>query len=110
MVLDGDSKEGPSPTEALLVSLAVCMGIDVREILEKSRVTFSGIEIEVEGDRAAEPPRRFLSLRIEVRVKGPQEADLAKVERATELSRSKYCSVFHTLQPDLDVRLSTSIV
>ncbi len=104
--LDGDSLAGPSPMEALLMSLAGCMAIDVAVILEKSRVELDGLLVEVSGVRAPEPPRRYTSLTVEVRAKGPKEADQAKLDRAVELSYEKYCSVFHSLRPDLEVELS----
>jgi putative redox protein len=108
ILLDGDSREGPSPTEALLMSLAACMGIDVRAILEKGRVPVSDLVVEVEGERAPEPPRRFTSIRISILVEGPAEEDVPKMERAAQLSRDKYCSVFHTLRTDLHIEVSTS--
>lgn len=110
ITLDGDSVAGPSPTETLLLSLAACMAIDIRVIVEKSRVTVNGVDIEIEGERAEDPPKRFLSLRMNIRVDGPGEADIAKVERAAQLSQDKYCSVFHTLRSDLDVTISTSLI
>jgi len=110
IVLDGNSREGPSPTEALLMSVAACMGIDIQVILEKGRVPLRELVIEIEGDRAADPPRRFTTLRMTVRAEGPAEEDRPKLDRAVELSKEKYCSVFHTLRPDLEVRISTEIV
>jgi len=95
--------DGPSPTQLLLLSLAGCMGVDVCDILRKSRVPLEELEVVVDGDRAAEPPRRFLALRLTYRIRGPAEEDEAKVERAVQLSRDKYCSVLHTLRPDLDL-------
>jgi putative redox protein len=109
IMIDGSSKEGPSPTETLLMAVAACMAIDIKVILEKGRVTFSEIFVEMDGDRAPEPPRRFLTLRMKVRVVGPEEEDLGKVERAAELSRDKYCSVFHTLRKDIEVGLTTEL-
>lgn len=95
-------EEGPSPTQLLLTSLAGCMGIDVCDILAKSRVAVDALEVVVEGDRAPEPPRRFTSIRLTYHVRGPSEKDRPKLERAVQLSRDKYCSVLHTLRPDLD--------
>lgn len=107
IVLDSDSTEGPSPTEALLMSVGACMAVDVKMILEKGRVSVDDVEIVLEGERAAEPPRRFVSLTLEIRVKGPGTGDEAKIERAARLSHEKYCSVFHTLRTDLDVEVTT---
>lgn len=107
IVLDSNGVAGPSPTQALLLSLAGCMAVDVRMILEKSRVPVEALEVVVEGDRAADPPRYFHALRLTYRITGPTDADQAKLERAVQLSRDTYCSVLHTLRPDmsLDVRI-----
>ncbi len=95
--------EGPSPTQLLLLALGGCMGVDVVDILNKSRVPLEELRVEVEGDRASEPPRRFLAIRLTYHVRGPSDADEGKLERAVQLSRDKYCSVLHTLRPDLDL-------
>lgn len=101
--LDSDGKAGPSPTQTLLLSLAGCMGVDVRMILEKSRVPVEALEVRVRGDRREEAPRYFHTILLTYRIRGPQEEDQAKLERAVQLSREKYCSVLHTLRPDLDL-------
>ncbi len=106
ILLDGDSEMGPSPTEALLMSVAACMAIDVNVILEKGRVPVEALLVDVTGVRAPEPPRRFTSVQILVTVDGPREGDEPKLERAAQLSHDKYCSVFHTLRPDLEVDVS----
>ncbi len=84
------------------------MAVDILDILEKGRVSVDRLEVEVEGDRAPDPPRRYTSLRLTVRLDGPQERERGKVERAVQLSREKYCSVFHTLRPDMDVEIRIS--
>lgn len=106
IVLDSDGKVGPSPTQVLLLSLAGCMGVDVRMILEKSRVPLESLEVVVAGDREETPPRFFRTIRLTYRVKGPSEADQGKLERAVDLSKDKYCSVLHTLRPDLELDIS----
>lgn len=101
LTLDGNTSSGFSPTEALLSSLAACMGIDVVMILEKMRVGFQGLSIMVEGERVAEPPHYFNRIRLRFRIRGPVQRD--KAERAVELSFEKYCSVFHTLRNDINI-------
>lgn len=108
ILLDSDSAEGPSPTEALLLSLATCMAVDIKVILEKGRVPVEGVSIEVAGQRAPSPPRRFTSIRMDIRVDGPSAEDQAKIERAVRLSRETYCSVFQTLRQDLDVEIAAT--
>lgn len=107
--LDGDSTAGPSPMEALLMSLGGCMGIDIQAILEKGRIPIEALEVSMEGDRAGSLPKRFTAVRMTVRIQGPEEGDLPKVERAVQLSRDKYCSVFHSLQSDLDVDIQVEL-
>ncbi len=102
-VVDGRSHTGPSPTDHLLLAFAGCMGSDVLDILGKSRVNVERMNVEVVGNRAPDPPRRFLSISMVFGLSGPNSADRPKVERAVNLSRETYCSVLHTLRPDLDL-------
>lgn len=104
-ILDGRASEGLSPMQSLLASAAGCMGIDVVSILTKMRSEPEALAIEIEGDRAPEPPRYYTALRIRFHVTGAVPRD--KVERAVALSLEKYCSVFHTLRKDL--RVSTEV-
>lgn len=109
VTVDGDSRAGPSPMETLLLSLAACMAVDIKMILEKGRVAVEDLKIGLEGERAEEPPRRYTRIVMDVCVRGPEEADAGKVDRAVQLSRDKYCSVFHTLQPDLETEIRTHL-
>ena len=102
-VVDGGSKAGPSPTDHLLLGFAGCMGADVLDILKKSRVPVGRLEVDVVGTRAPTPPRRFVTVDMIFRLNGPSETDRPKVERALDLSRETYCSVLHSLRPDLEL-------
>jgi putative redox protein len=103
IVLDGDAVHGPSPMEALLMGLAGCMAVDVVDILRKMRVPFTALRVRAEGDRRAEPPRRFTAIRLVYTTDGIPASDRDKLQRAIDLSRDTYCSVLHSLQPDLDL-------
>jgi len=105
IIIDGTSEAGPGPMDSLLLALAGCMAVDVQVILERSRVPMSGLEVEVEGERAEEHPRRYTRIRLTYHVEGPQEKDQAKLERAVSLSREKFCSVLHTLRPDIETEI-----
>ncbi|NJD19925.1 MAG: OsmC family protein [Gemmatimonadetes bacterium] len=109
ITLDSEGRAGPSPTQALLLSLAGCMGVDVRMILEKGRVPLESLDVRIEAERVEEPPRRFRSVRLTYRLRGPRQEDRAKVDRAVELSREKYCSVLHTLRPDLELDIRVEL-
>jgi putative redox protein len=109
VVTDGDGAAGPSPMELLLIGLAGCMGVDVVDILKKMRVPIEGLVVRAEGDRRAEPPRRFQSVRLTYQVQGVPDGDRDKLQRAVDLSRDTYCSVLHTLQPDLDLAIRIEV-
>lgn len=107
LVLDGDGEAGPSPVQALLLSLAACMGADVRYVMKKSRVPLESLEIDIEADRASDHPRRVTHAVLSVRTRGVPEDAAPKLQRAVDLSRDRYCSVLHSLRPDmeLDIRV-----
>ena len=105
LTLDGDGEAGPSPMDALLQGLGGCMAIDVVHILERSRVPLEALEVEVEGTRAPEAPRRFTGIRLVYRVRGPGPDDEGRLKRAVDLSRDRYCSVLHTLRPDMEIEI-----
>lgn len=102
-VIDSDGVRGQTPTQALLMSLAGCMAVDVLMILEKSRVPVRALEVEAIGERAETVPKRFVHISLVYRLEGPTADDQPKLDRAIALSRDKYCSVLHTLDPELDV-------
>lgn len=102
ITIDGRAAKGPPPMDALLFSLAGCMAVDVQHILDGSRVPLSGLEVEVEAERAPTHPKYYTKIRLVYRVEGPEEEHQAKLERAVALSREKYCSVLHSLRPDIE--------
>lgn len=103
VTVDSDCEKGPSPTHFLLLGLAGCMGVDVKMILEKSRVPVEAIEVEAVGERAESAPRRFVAITLTYEVRGPGDEDEARLQRAIELSRDKYCSVLHSLDPGIKI-------
>ena len=81
------------------MALAGCMAIDVADIVMKGRHAMTALEAAIEGARADDPPRRFLRFALHFTVTGAVPA--AVVERAIQLSRDKYCSVWHSLRQDI---------
>lgn len=102
VVIDGGGAEGPSPVDALLVALAGCTASDVVMILEKKRLPLSALRVSVTGERRDEYPRRFLNIKLVFHVTA-QGATEAAVRQAIDLSMEKYCSVSHSLNPDIPV-------
>jgi putative redox protein len=106
-MLDSERRAGFSPVQALAVALAGCMAMDVVDILQKGRFPMDGVSARLTGERRADPPRRFTRIALHFVVSGRVPAD--RVERAIELSRERYCSVWHSLRPDIDFRTSYEI-
>ena len=103
VVVDGNSHEGPSPVDSLLIALAGCTGSDVVEILHKKRLDLRSLRVEVNGTRRDDYPRRFTAIDMVFRVTAPG-ATATHVRQAIDLSLEKYCSVTHSLNPDIAVR------
>ena len=101
-LVDADNAAAPGPTLTLLLAAAACSGADVVSILEKMRVGLESLKIDVAGVRREEVPRRFVSIRFAFHLAGP-DLDEAKARRAIDLSLEKYCSVVHSLAPDIAV-------
>jgi putative redox protein len=71
-------------------------------ILEKMRVTLRDLRIEASGVRREEQPRRYTAIHLQYHM-GGEGLDEAKARRAIDLSIGKYCSVVHSLAPDIQV-------
>lgn len=93
--------------QALAYGLAGCMAIDLVHILQKGRHQFGALRAELTGVRASDEPRRFTTIRLHYTLEGPVPD--AAVQRAIDLSREKYCSVWHSMRQDIDFTISFSV-
>ncbi len=107
--IDADVKAGPGPMHNLLLAVGACSGADVVSILKKMQVGLTRCDVEVSGRRAEEHPKRYLSLALTFRIAGAG-LDETKARRAIELSLTKYCSVIHSLNPDIPVTYELTLV
>jgi putative redox protein len=91
--LDSDRKSNSAPgaMELLLLALGSCTATDVVEILRKKRQKLEALEVEISGERAAEPPTVWTKLELVYRLRGV--LDEKAVRDAIQLSEDKYCSV-----------------
>ena len=106
-LIDGNSKEAPSPVETLLSSLGTCAASDVVEILTKQRTPPTSLEVDVMATRRAEFPRRVLTAEVTLTMNGTG-ISREQAERAMALSVEKYCTVAASLAGDIE--LSSIIV
>jgi putative redox protein len=106
--MDGTQKHGFSPKALLLTALAGCSGIDVVEILQKMRVKFSSLEMDVETTQTEEQPKVFKDIHIIYKIKTALENE-SKVQKAIELSLEKYCGVSAMLRKNSDIHYKLEI-
>ena len=86
----GGDNDGSRPMELIGIGLAGCTGMDVISILQKKKQKISGFEVQVHAEKASEHPRVFTGIEVEYIITG-EDIDRAAVERAVELSVTKYC-------------------
>lgn len=103
------SNAGIRPKELVLVALGGCTGSDVISILQKKRVPLKGFELNITAEQADGHPQVFTSIHIEYVFYGTglNNSDL---ERAIELSTTKYCSVSAMLRKSVDITHSYKVV
>lgn len=106
--IDGDSKAGQSPPDALLSALATCVSVDVVDILAKRRTPVESLEIDVVGERVDTVPRRFKHITLNFRI-GGKGIERDQALRAIELSATKYCSVRESLRSDIAIDWTVSL-
>lgn len=101
LIVDTDQESGGDnlgfrPLDLLLVALAGCMAMDIVAIVRKKGGKIDSCKMSLEGERAAEHPKRFTKITYKLIAAGDYKDD--DLQRAFELSRDKYCSVLHTLK------------
>jgi putative redox protein len=99
---EGGQNSGFSPMELPLVALIGCVGMDVVSILRKQRQDVTGYDLAVRGERAEEHPQVFTRITVEHTITG-RDLKRPAVERALELSRTRYCSVSAMLGKTADI-------
>ena len=103
-----DGKTGYGPKALLLAGLAGCSGIDVVDILEKMRVVFADLKIEVETEQTDEHPRVFKDIHVHYYVTTSQD-NRDKVIKAIDLSLDKYCGVSAMLKKNSKIHYTLTI-
>jgi putative redox protein len=80
-----------TPGELVFLALGGCTGIDVVSILNKMRVPFRDLKIDIEGQPVDTYPKTYKWIKITYRIFGAADKD--KARQAVALSQTKYCSV-----------------
>jgi putative redox protein len=105
----GGSDAGIRPKELLMIALGGCSGSDVTSILTKKKIKVDGFEMNITAESAEEHPQVFTKMHIEYVFTG-KNIPVKDVERAIELSLTKYCTVTAMLQKAMPISHSYRIV
>src|SRR3954465_5800716 len=107
MTLDSSAKAGPSPMQTLAFALAGCMAMDVVHVLTKGRHDMRGLRVDLKAQRAATNPHRFTEIGLHYTI--PGDVPASRIDRAIKLSREKYCSVWHSMRPDIPLTVTYTV-
>jgi putative redox protein len=105
----GGSDAGIRPKELLMLSLGGCTGSDVASILGKKKIKLDGFEMNISAEVADEHPQVFTKMHLEYVFYGKNLPE-KDIERAIDLSLTKYCSVTAMLQKAMPIEHSYKIV
>lgn len=108
LVMDSPPEAGLAPVPTLGFALAGCMAMDVLLVIRRGRFELKGMTARLVVERAPSEPRRVVKADLHLTLAGAIPED--RVARALQLSREKYCSVWHSLRPDIELTTSFEIV
>lgn len=114
VVMDGPTDlggydSGARPMELVLIALGGCTGMDVATLLDKMRVEYDHLEIQLSASQRKEYPKIFSEIHIKYKVFGEKVPE-DKVEKAINKSQNKYCSVSGILRKSADISYEYEIV
>lgn len=105
----GGHDMGFRPMQLMAIGLAGCTAMDVISILKKKRQEVTQFEVNAEVERASEHPKVFTKIILEYKVTG-KNIDPQAVERAVELSETKYCGAQAMLRKTAEITHTVTIV
>lgn len=105
----GGDNDGFRPMELILLGLAGCTAMDVISILQKKRQKITAFRVTAHAERAEEHPRVFTKILLDYQVTG-FDVDAQAVERAIELSETRYCPAQAMLVHSVTINSEYSIL
>lgn len=97
------------PMETVLTGAGGCTAYDVVLILKRGRHAITGCQVKISAERADTEPKVFTKIHFVFRVTG-KDLPPAAVERAVELSHTKYCSAIAMLEKTAEITHSIEII
>jgi putative redox protein len=104
----GGDNDGFRPMELFLNGLAGCTAMDVISILRKKKQDVTAFEVQVDADRANDHPKVFTRIHLHFIITG-RNIDPGAVERAIELSATRYCPAQAMLGQIVPITIQSTI-
>ena len=105
----GGRNLAPRPMELLLAGTGGCTAYDVVLILQRSRQEVEGCDVTLKAERAETEPKIFTKVHFHFTVRG-RNLKANVVERAINLSHTKYCSASIMLEKTAELTHSFEII
>lgn len=96
------------PYDMLLGALGACFFATFEGIVEKMKVGFDSVEINVSGEHRETEPTTLKTVDIKFAFKGVDPEDEKKLKRALDLS-AKYCSIYNTISEVAEISYEYTI-
>jgi putative redox protein len=103
-----DGNTGPTPVELVLLGAGGCTAFDVISILRKQRQQVTRYEVDVSAEQQEEYPKVFTKVKIHHVLH--EQIEPKALERAIQLSETKYCSVGAMLARSASMEVSYEII
>ena len=87
-----DAKKISGPKILMLSSLAGCSGLDVISILDKMKIKLDDFKMNTSASLSEDHPKYYKEVHLEYHFYGKM-LNVEKINRAVELSVTKYCGV-----------------
>ena len=100
---------GVKASDLLPMSLVGCTSYDVVEILRKQRQELHQLNVTAEAVQDDDPPWRFRKIHLKYQAVG-RNIPLEKLQKAIEISETKYCSVYATLKDAVEITHEAEVV
>ncbi|PWG04577.1 OsmC family protein [Polaribacter aquimarinus] len=101
---NGGKGEGYRPKALMLSSLAGCSGLDVVSLLKKMHAEVADFKIEVTAELTDEHPKFYNKVKVDYHFKDA-ELKPKKIQKAVNLSVTKYCGVMEMFRHFADVEI-----
>ncbi len=95
-------KDGAKPYDMLLGALGSCFYATFMSIVEKKKLTFDEVDLDISGRKRTEVPTTLEDVNIKMVIKNPSNEQ--QLLKSAELG-AKYCSIYETISKVAKINL-----